>query len=572
MFDKPQATHTLGLELDGPSLKGIALSLVRGKPKLDSSFDYPVEPASSSTEHVKPLYNEQQKEELLSLAHKHLVVTSLNAQEVLVRPLELKIRKIKDIDAILAFQAEPLLPYPVENALVDKIVLFKDKEGCKLTIIAVRKDHLTQHIQQWNSLGIEPEDITAAPSALALFAKHFADVEGFLYVLHLGIANSLCILVDHGKLIGAQAIPKGTDRLAEALAKDKNINLEEARQQLKEISFHESLAQEAPALNEALESLRLDVTRTMYALAKQAKGQDVAEILLTGEGAALNGLADALCRPLNKVMLAPQERQNFGMTSPELQKFALAIGNALSALPKTQEQINFRQQEFAYPAPWKRLKQPVAIYLLLCFGIAIALVLFGKSYLSYQEGDLKLQYLELLNVMNKPYSEFEKEFTAKNPSDRELAPGEVIKIESLTQDEIKSRLNFLEKELQSMPQTYPLQPNVPLVSDVLAWISTHPNVVGKIPPGEKKPPSLQIENFSYTMLKRPELAKKQEKYQVKVELEFTSPTPKMAREFHDALIAPNDIVDPKGEIKWNSNRDKYRTSFYLKDKTVYPNS
>ena len=57
---------------------------------------------------------------------------------------------------------------------------------------------------------------------------------------------------------------------------------------------------------------------------------------------------------------------------------------------------------------------------------------------------------------------------------------------------------------------------------------------------------------------------------MKVELEFSTATPKLAREFHDALIAPNQIVDPKGEVKWSSNRGKYRTSFFLKDKTLYP--
>lgn len=570
MFDKPQATHTLGLDLDGPSLKGVALSFSRGKPKLDSAFELSVEPPSLPTEFVKPLYMEQNKEELLALAHNHLVVTSLNAHEVLVRPLDLKIKKVKDIDTILAFQSEPLLPYPIENALVDKIILSKDKENSKLTILAARKDHLTHHIQQWNSLDIEPEDITAAPAALAVFVKNFTSVEGLLYVLHLGIANSLCILTQNGKLIAAQAIPKGTIHLAAALAQDKNINLEEARQQLKENQFKDSQSDE-PALKEAVEILRLDLTRTIFGLAKQAKGQDVGEILITGEGSTLTDLTNVLCRPLNKTLLVPQEKPGFDMHPQELQKFALPIGAAMSALPKSQEQINFRQQEFAYPAPWKRLKKPVTIYLFLCLGIAVSLILFGKAYLSYQEAELKRQYLDLLNVMNKPYSEFEKQFAVKNPSGRDLGTGEVLSIESMTQDEIKSRLNFLEKELQSMPQSYPLQPNMPQVSDVLAWIATHPTVVPKAPSGEKNPPALQIENFTYTMLKRPELAKKQEKFQVKVEIEFSSPTPKMAREFHDALIAPNDIVDPKGEVKWSSNRDKYRTSFYLKDKTVYPN-
>ena len=59
------------------------------------------------------------------------------------------------------------------------------------------------------------------------------------------------------------------------------------------------------------------------------------------------------------------------------------------------------------------------------------------------------------------------------------------------------------------------------------------------------------------------------KYQVKVDLEFSTSSPRIAREFHDSLIAPNDLIDPKGEVKWSSNRGKYRTSFYLKDKTQY---
>jgi type IV pilus assembly protein PilM len=36
------------------------------------------------------------------------------------------------------------------------------------------------------------------------------------------------------------------------------------------------------------------------------------------------------------------------------------------------------------------------------------------------------------------------------------------------------------------------------------------------------------------------------------------------------LIAPNELVDPKGEVKWNANKGKYRASFFLKDKTAYP--
>ena len=56
MFDKPQATHTLGLTIDGSSLKGVALSFVRNQPKLDKTFEFIVEPIDpSDSDHVKSL-------------------------------------------------------------------------------------------------------------------------------------------------------------------------------------------------------------------------------------------------------------------------------------------------------------------------------------------------------------------------------------------------------------------------------------------------------------------------------------------------------------------------------------
>ena len=104
---------------------------------------------------------------------------------------------------------------------------------------------------------------------------------------------------------------------------------------------------------------------------------------------------------------------------------------------------------------------------------------------------------------------------------------------------------------------------------MLAWLAQHPVIAYQDEAGQWLS-RLKIENFSYVMVKRPVQSKKQEKYQVKIELELSSSTPKWAREFHDALIAPNDWVDPKSEVKWSSNRGKYKTSFYLKDKTLYP--
>ncbi|MEI8365375.1 MAG: hypothetical protein WCF65_03060 [Parachlamydiaceae bacterium] len=579
MFDKPQSSQVLGLDLDAFSLKGAALSFVRGAVRIDSLFDYPVETSVEIDGIVKPLYTAEQKAALDALSDDYLVVTTAATRDVLIRPLELRLTKDKDIDAALIFQVETILPYPTENAVVDKLLLSKNKEGSKLTILAIRKDHLKQQVEMWKNLEIEPEVISAAPQALTLFTRQYLGKMTPLYVLHLGIDNSFCILMDEGKLITAQAIPEGLNSFINLLAQERGIDQKTAFEELVKINFNIPHSNDT-SFKTCLDAFRMSITRTIYSIGKQMKGREVNEIFVTGFGASVEGLVNTLCAPLNKTRLFLPETLGNETPHDELLAYALPIGEALSAFPSSRDQINFRQQEFSYPEPWKRLKHPLMQYIALCVAVAISLFIFGKAYVGYKAGEVKRQYIELLDMMNKPYNDFEREYAGKTSSIEGTNSEQIVSVKKLSSEEIQYRLDFLEKEIQATPQIFPLYPNVPLVSDVLAWITSHPvflNNKEAVEGGEagtlaSTEDLLHIDSFTYTMIKRPEPTKKQEKYQIKIDLEFSSSIPKKAREFHDALIAPNDLVDPKGEIKWSSNRDRYRTSFYLKDKTVYSNN
>lgn len=567
MLDKPDATHTLGLETEGNLLKGAQLSLFKGKPKLERVFEISL---MSPAENVNPLYIAEIGKPLSDLVKNNLTVTTLPANEVLVRQLEVKLKKEKDVDAVLLFQAEPLLPYPIENAVVDRIKLAQTNEGTLLTILAARKDHLAQHIEQWRAWQIEPEVSSCVPAALAAFSKTFISSENPYFVLDLGTTHTTCILIKEGKLLAAQSVHNGITNLQDAFNKDCK---EESGSE--ELFLQHDFASlnpiDTPHLIQACESLRLDITRLLYSLTKQTKGQEVAEIVFTGSGIALKNISAFFSQALGKTSLLSNADPNFPLSGLQLQKFAIPIGAALTALPKNPGQVNFRQKEFSYPNPWKRFKKPLAIYFGLCLFLAAAFYFFGQAYIGYHEDRLKENYVQLLALMNKPYRAFEEEFKAKFPHSASFHEGEVPSLKKLTSEELLSRLNYLDKELQEAPDIFPLFPNVPRASDVLAWLSVLPSLHTKEETASNSQP-IQIDSFSYTMVKRPEQSKRQEKYQVKVELEFTSPTPKQAREFHDILIAPNDFVDPKGEVKWSSNRGKYRTSFFLKDKTVYPSA
>lgn len=95
MFDKPTATHTLGLDLDDFSFKGAALSYARNKITVNALFDYLVVQNTREEGGVKPLYTEEEAGRLSALKDSCLVVSGAATEDILVRPLELRLKKIK---------------------------------------------------------------------------------------------------------------------------------------------------------------------------------------------------------------------------------------------------------------------------------------------------------------------------------------------------------------------------------------------------------------------------------------------------------------------------------------------
>ncbi len=570
MAERTYSSKALGLELDSTHLKAALVTQQRNNVQIQQLFTFSLEePHKHSEHHVNPLELAEDGKSFLNLTGKTLIVTAVNANETLIRPLDIKLKKDKDIDAVLLFQAEPLLPYPIENAVVDRVTLSKDAQGTQLTLLGVRKDHLQHHILQWQPLNIEPEIVVSIPAALTTFSNLLLPESPLHFVLHLGEKQTCCIFVKNGKLIAAQSSSFDINNLKQTFAKEMQIEDPLALDDAFENADWTSVANDEHSLaSAAIRNFHMEVHRMVYSLVRQMKMLEVPDILLTGDAAPHQQLLEAILGSLVKSIVSPQPPEGMNLALPELQTHAIPIGSALMAIPNYQDQVNFRQGDFAYPNPWKRLVKPIATFVAMVGLLTGASYFFGHAYLKSKETDIRKSYAQLLISANKPYLDAEMEFANRGKKNPSTAPIDLIPIETLSLPEIQARMDFINKSLQAIPDLFPLQPNVPRVSDLLAWLSIHPNVVNK----ELSPdgPLIQIQNFNYTVAKRPDISKKQEKYQVKVEVEFSAINPTAAREFHDALLSPNAFVDPKGDVKWTTNKGFYKAVFFLKDRTVYP--
>jgi type IV pilus assembly protein PilM len=564
MFDRPTATFPLGLEQDGKLLRGALLTHERGRPIVERVFDAPLEiaePVACVLAPIQTLSPPLPRDRL----RRALFVSGMPTEETLIRPLEVKLNKTRDIDAVLNFQAEPLIPYPIENAVIDRWILGTEGETTSLSVLSVRKDHLQNHLLFYESIKIEPEVISCYPAGLATFARYIAGVEGPTFVVHLARKTISCLLADNGKVLAAHAVPTGVEPILEGLRGLSN-------DQIAALDFNQSSQAEVQRLAASIDTLRQAVVRAVFALTKQLRGKDVRKLLVTGEGAFLGNIAAHLAHTLKKDLIVLEGIKKSALSPIQLATYAIPIGLAYSALPPpaSADQINFRRGEFAYPNPWRRLKKPMALYIASSLLLAIGLYAVTGVVSTNHERVIKKQYLDLLQSMGKTYRSFELEMQGKAPTPELLEQPAAIPFQKLTTSQLEARLNALQKQVDSTPEGFPLQPDIPRVSDVLAWISSHAHVTKVESQTGKRHPLIQLDSFNYAMTKRPDKTKPKEHYQVKVDLEFTSPDSKSAREFYDALVEPNDIADPKSEVSWSAGQGKYRISFYLRDRTIYP--
>lgn len=557
-----ESNRVFGIEINAGALSFAEVVKKGGRTKLAA-----LKKVELSKEASLPLLSVSEAgNDLIRKAESNMAVFGIEATDCLVRPLQVPFKKDSEINDALPYQAETLLPFPLEDALLDWVKVAQDDKGTQLTFAAVKKEAAEKVIGQAKNIGIEPEVLSTMGAAINSFCSHLVPLEAPYLVIHIGEERALYALINKGKLVATQGSKIDIKDILKSHQEDiGESDPLKAQEAFKKIDLLHMEHAKYPKLSACLIESRLDLSRNVFGMAKQMKGEAVEDALITGLAFSFPNLKEYLLNEAEKREIPLEATSDFPLNKEDLALFALPIGLALQGVEPAQ-QINFRQGDFSYPKPLKRVVKPLLYYLGSSLLLMLALFLAGSAYFSYRESGLRQEYIDLLASMNRTYDEAEADFEGIKEPGEGYVPPPIDKLDTL---ELTKRLDKLEKSIKTAPDFIALNPNIPRVSDVLAWLSTHPSV-GFEGQGSKPGQAIVIDSFNYSLVKRPEEKKRDARYQAKVEIEFVSPSPKLAREFHDALIAPNELVDPKGEIKWSSTRGKYRTSFFLKDKTYYP--
>lgn len=224
------------------------------------------------------------------------------------------------------------------------------------------------------------------------------------------------------------------------------------------------------------------------------------------------------------------------LENPIYQQYALAIGAALESLAEDGRQINFSQKTFTTKKTKQRFLQKIYYCLM---------------------GYTALTVMSLVGVQTYVHRKQTALFTHISS----FIPQDLQKTHPKSIQEWQHSLLSWRTNLEQKKFPFPMLPIVPKVSDVLAWISTHPAFID---PQGKLQEGMDILSIHYQMSHYPTVDKKSIPYEAQVEIAFTASVPKLAREFHESLLKESQIINTKKPIQWQVRGNTYRAAFTLK--------
>ncbi|MBU6446114.1 MAG: hypothetical protein KGQ49_01795 [Verrucomicrobia bacterium] len=449
------------------------------------------------------------------------VVSGLSPKDFLVRSVDVKIANQKHMEKAIAFQSEALSHFKEEEVLIVPWIAKREKGKAEALLFTVPRAEMKSHLATLEQLGIDPDVVSATPSALCHFFRWKFPKLTDAFLIDLGSQEVSCVLMEKGMLKKAHAIPAGVEDLLQALYEDrKRILLKsEIEGAAKQIDLLLLKSQLNPHLSNEIHALKQEIAKIFHSFTRDA----LRPILFTGRSDAFIHLKEFLIDSLN---------EEWSLTVEE-QKSAVSLGLCIEQAQNGALQL--RKEEFFPRKNWVRMGRTALLLLGCSLLLSIALAVFGMQFA--QTGKE-----EMLRAIKTP-----------------------LRHTLLTEQSSETPIDQWIDAIEKSNQEYVYLSQAPKVTEVLAWLSAHPLLEELKLEGDP----IDLQEIRVQLVKYPTLRSPNDPYLEKVELEFRFQSMMTARRFHEALREGDDKVNPNLEISWDVLQDGYRTSFYLKNRSPY---
>lgn len=282
----------------------------------------------------------------------------ISGQNAIVREIELPLMNDQELAEAIYWEADKVLPYSVEDAIIDWIVLEQDREidqKMRVLLLAGRKDYIRSFLKPAKNARVRPQNLSILPIPLIQVLKQIPEFTQYTTVAVIDMAAEAThvLITKDGLPRLSRTIPTGGNDFTEAIANSFTIPLEEAEQvkiefgslHVQEIDLAEVDLANNPYLGieEILYNVSQDIIgeirRSFVHFQLHNRGQEIQQVYLTGGSSLLSGMIENLNDVL-KVPIVPLDLSKYFSFDPKLEEeltangvfLAEALGLALSGV------------------------------------------------------------------------------------------------------------------------------------------------------------------------------------------------------------------------------------------------
>ncbi len=205
----------------------------------------------------------------------------------------------EELSESIKFEAEQYVPFDIEDVNIDFQILGPTEEPGQMDVmlVAVKKDVIGEYVTVAREAGLNPVVMDVDAFALSNMYEVNYEIEPGrnIALVNIGAATINLNVVKNGIPIFTRDSSVGTNTVTEALQKEFNLPYEVAERLLRGQEVEGASPEDAhPVMVSAYEEILAEVVRSIEYFQTTALHEELSEILLSGGGALLSGLPQAL--------------------------------------------------------------------------------------------------------------------------------------------------------------------------------------------------------------------------------------------------------------------------------------
>lgn len=382
---------------------------------------------------------------------------SIPASIVTFKELILPFTDIEKIKMIIEYEVEPMLPFSMNEAIVDFIVTQKlpEQKATQVLVAAVRIQDLQNIFDIYKNANVEPNCITTdlfALYGLYLQIPEYKNLPHATALVDIGSTTTSIAFLLNSKLRLIRNIAKGTSTIAKHISQETNTPISTVLEKLKTFNLQQHSSDKFNQVTEKhLIHFFNDIQFTLNSFSLKLKFyQEIAKILFTGKELFINNLtrfsSNLLqisceyfsCEKLLKTNLFKNKTKQI---PDNWTKYAVALGTTLSYDPH--KDFNLRQKSFAQQYNPLAVKQIITAAVLI-FAIFAAICIRGYFQIS------NLTSIANTNEKNA-ISKLKKIFPPNSRSSKETNLKKIMKdAETTITEKQKAWAPFYQENLQPL--------------------------------------------------------------------------------------------------------------------------